>query len=141
MEQGEFVEGVGDFAGRWVVALFGLGGDGDFAGRAAAFPFELNFYCVGGVAVLEFDVGVQNLLAVFHFYEFCLRLFGLAGIKRSWKGRIGVEAIHAIEDKKIFAGADVIELEFSVFALKTPKAGLGGIETFCPIEFDGRDLE
>ena len=68
-----------DFAGGGVVAFFGLGCDGDFAGRTAAFPFELNFYGASGIAALEFDIGVENLLAVFYFMNLASDCSGSPG--------------------------------------------------------------
>ncbi len=140
MEQREFVDTVAQILRAAGLSPFSAcGRDGDFAGRAAVFPFEVNFDGARGIAVFEFDVRVENLLAVFHFYEFGFGLLGLAGIESAREGRIGVEAIHAIEDEKIFAGANVIEFEFAVVALKTPEAGLRCVEAVRAIEFDGRE--
>src|SRR5271170_7868020 len=141
LQQSEFVEGFANFVCGGIVTFVGLGGDGDLAGRAAVNPFELNFYAARGVAVFEFDIGVQDLLAVFHFDEFCFGLLRLAGVEGAGERRVGIEAIHPIEDEKIFAGADVVEFKFAVLPLKTPQAGLRIVETLGSIEFDGSELE
>ena len=95
------------------------------AGRPGAGPLQMHSQLARVISVRQLHVYSREVLPVLQHDWFCGAYFADTGIKRARKRRIRIALIRAIEYQNVLARTDVIEIEYTLRALKTPKARAG----------------